>query len=488
VQVQLSQRLFASYLRRPYTFHLQYNSAQLIQNVINNVDWLTFDVILPGMMMLAELFVFLGLCSLLVANEPLGALIVVIALGATAWGFHRVTRARVLKWGEAYEYHQGMRIQHLQQSFGGIKEVKLLGRQAEFLERYRFHSKHSARARQLQSTLQQVPRLWLEWFAVTGLAILVVSMLVQGRALEAVVPTLGLFAAAALRLMPSVSRILGAAQSLRYGLPAIDRLHAELSVSLPEAASAQGPIAPFHTALEMNRIAYSYPGAAEPALKDVSLAIRRGESVGFVGASGSGKSTLMDILLGLLRPGAGEVLVDGVSIQANLRNWQNQIGYIPQSIFLTDDTLRRNVAFGLPDEQIDDAAVQRAIQAAQLEELVASLPDGLETIVGERGIRLSGGQRQRVGIARALYHGPGVLVMDEATSSLDNETEREVIEAVSRLRGGRTIVMIAHRLTTVAGCDRLYLLEAGKVKDQGSFEDLAARQEHLRALPAAASK
>jgi ABC-type multidrug transport system fused ATPase/permease subunit len=227
-------------------------------------------------------------------------------------------------------------------------------------------------------------------------------------------------------------------------------------------------VAPLRHTLELHRVSFTYPAAHAPSLTDLSLTVRRGESVGFVGASGAGKSTLVDIVLGLLASEAGEVWVDGKNIQTNLRNWQDQIGYVPQSIFLTDDTLRRNVAFGLANEQIDEAAVWRAIRAAQLDELVHTLPQGLDTVVGERGIRLSGGQRQRIGIARALYHDPGVLVLDEATSSLDTTTERGVIQAVNALRGDKTVLIVAHRLSTVEHCDRLYRLEQGKVIEEGT--------------------
>lgn len=474
VQVQLSQRLFTTYLRQPYMFHLQRNSAQLIRNVITEVSLFTGNGILPGLLLITESLVLLGLCSLLLIVEPLGALIVLSVLGTAAWGFNRVTRTHIARWGEARQYHEGLRIQHLQQGLGGAKDVKLLGRETDFLEQYRVHNAEGARVGRLQLTLQQLPRLWLELLAVSGLAILVFSMLAQGRVLEAVLPTLGMFAAAAFRLMPSVNRVLGSVQSLRYGLPVIDLLHTEINLVTPEDTSTHSPITLFQIALELSQITYAYPSAAQPALKDVSLAIQRGESVGFIGTSGAGKSTLVDILLGLLTPDTGEVRVDGKDIQVNLRNWQDQIGYVPQSIFLTDDTLRRNVAFGLPNEQIDDTAIQRAIQAAQLEDFVASLPDGLETLVGERGIRLSGGQRQRIGIARALYHDPAVLVLDEATSSLDTATEHDVMQAVRALQGTKTIIIIAHRLSTVAHCDRLYRLERGRVVEEGAPDSMSA--------------
>jgi len=475
VRARLSQHLYTVYLHQPYTFHLQRNSAQLIRNVINEVDMFSGNGIMSSMILLTESLVLLGICSLLLVVEPLGALIVLSVFGTASWGFNRFTRTHIARWGEARQYHEGLRLQHLQQGLGGAKDVKLLGREIEFLAQYHRHNVQTARAGQLQTTIQQFPRLWLELLAVSGLAIVVISMLAQGRALEAVLPTLGMFAAAAFRLMPSVNRVLGAVQSLRFTLPVIDVLHGEKNLVQPqEDTRTHSPIEHFEVALELSQITYAYPGAAQPALKDVSLAIQRGESVGFIGTSGAGKSTLVDILLGLLTPDTGEVRVDGKDIHANLRNWQDQIGYVPQSIFLTDDTLRRNVAFGLPNEQIDDAAVQHAIQAAQLEDFVANLPDGLETLVGERGIRLSGGQRQRIGIARALYHDPAVLVLDEATSSLDTATEDDVMQAVRALQGTKTIIIIAHRLSTVAHCNRLYRLQRGRVVEEGAPDNMSA--------------
>jgi ABC-type multidrug transport system fused ATPase/permease subunit len=484
VQAQLSQQLFTVYLCQPYTFHLRRNSAQLIGNAVTEVTMFVQNGMIPGMLLLTESLVVLGLFSLLLVVEPLGALIVVGVLGTASWGFHRLTRGRITLWGAARQHHDGLRIQHLQQGLGGVKDVILLDRGSDFLAQYRVHNTETARVGGLQYTLQQFPRLWLELLAVSGLAILVISMLEQDRALEAVLPTLGLFAAGAFRLMPSINRIMGAVQSLRYGLPVIDLLHEELNLAIPKLADTRSLLNPFRDVLELSRITYTYPGAAEPTLKDVSLAIQRGESVGFIGASGAGKSTLVDIILGLLAPEIGEVRVDGNDIQANLRNWKNQIGYVPQSIFLTDDTLRRNVAFGLANEQIDDAAVQRAIRAAQLEEFATSLPDGLETFVGERGIRLSGGQRQRIGIARALYHDPAVLVLDEATSSLDTETERDVMQAITALQGSKTILIIAHRLSTVEHCNRLYRLHEGRLVEDGAPNMVAPHKPKRKVMPA----
>jgi ABC-type multidrug transport system fused ATPase/permease subunit len=465
VQAQLSQRLFAVYMHQPYTFHLQRNSAQLIFSIINEVSTVNGNGLMPFMTLLTESFVMLGLCTLLVVVEPKGALIAGAVLCAAAWGFHRLTATRILRWGYIRQQHEGLRVQHLQQGLGGAKDVKIFGRENEFIEEYRLHNILTAQVQQNEATMQQIPRLWLELLAVIGLAILVISMLAQDRALEAVLPTVGLFAAAAFRLMPSVNRVLGALHSLHYGLPMLNNVYNEINLSIPEVSLIQKNIADFRVEIELNRVTYTYPGGTESALKEVSLVIKHGESIGFIGTSGAGKSTLVDILLGLLSPDTGEVKVDGNNIQENLRSWQDQIGYVPQTIYLTDDTLRRNVAFGLPSEQIDDASVQRAIQAAQLEDFVSSLPDGLETLVGERGVRLSGGQRQRIGIARALYHDPAVLVLDEATSSLDTDTENGVMQAVTALHGRKTILIVAHRLSTIEGCDRVYRMEDGRLVD-----------------------
>jgi ATP-binding cassette, subfamily B, bacterial PglK len=464
VKVQLSQRLFTLYLRQPYAFHLQRNSAELLLNVLHRVGTFIAHGVQPGLTLLTESLVLLGMCGLLLYFEPLGTLIVIGMFGIVVGGSHSFLRDYFKRWGTGVQYHEGLRIQHLQQGLSSVKDLKLLGREFNFLEQYRVHNEQSASFEQKQATLQALPRLWLEFLAVFSLVILVVSMVSRGHSLETVLPTLGLFAIAAFRLLPSVNRLYNSVQLLRYGLAVTDILYAEFNLPSQEVARIHSPGNHKFGELEMDGVTFTYQGGAKPTLNNIFLTIKQGESVGFIGGSGAGKSTLVDILIGLLTPDAGEVRVDKINIQENLRNWQNQIGYVPQAIFLTDDTLRRNVAFGLSDEQIDDAAVQRGIQAAQLESYVATLPDGLETIVGERGIRLSGGQRQRIGIARAIYHDPSVLVLDEATSSLDTAIDYEVMQAVRAMQGTKTILIIAHRLSTVTHCDRLYRVEQGGVK------------------------
>jgi ATP-binding cassette, subfamily B, bacterial PglK len=394
-------------------------------------------------------------------------------MGLAAWMFSLATRGRVGRWGLARQHHEGVRLQRLQEALGGAKDVMLLGREAEFLKQYEVHNSASAALAQRQATVVQLPRLWIELLAVLALVIVVFTMLAQGRELTTLVPTLGLFAIAGFRLMPSVNRVLMAAQGFRYGRPTIDILHDELERAVPQNRQSGGAATEFRRELRLSGVGYTYPAAGVPALEDASIVITPGEAVGIVGPSGAGKSTLVDVCLGLLTPTVGTVTLDGADIRQDLRAWQDQIGYVPQSVYLSDDTLKRNIAFGLADEEIKEPAVWRAIQDAQLEEFVRALPNGLLTFVGERGTSLSGGQRQRVGIARALYHDPAVLVLDEATSALDTTTERGVLDAVSALHGRKTVLIVAHRFSTVAACDRIIRLQAGRVAKEGRPEAMA---------------
>jgi len=476
LQVDFSQRLFAAYLNQPYAFHLQRNSAQLIRTTVGQVAELA-SVVQQGLLLLAELSAIIGISLLLFLVEPVGASVVVSTLGLAGWGFSRASRARIHRWGADRQHHEVRKLQHIQQGLGAAKDVILLGRASDFLERFRLHSAGSARAGQLQAFLQALPRLWLEMLSVVGLAALVLVFIAQGKPFEALFPIVGLFGAAAFRLMPSVNRILAAGQVVRFSLPVIESLQAEVELlDATPAPRSRSPL-PFTRALTVDRVGYCYAGSNVQVLRDVSLSIERGTSVGLVGGSGAGKSTLVDIILGLLTPQRGSVMVDGVDIQGNIRGWQDQIGYVPQSIFLTDDTIRRNVAFGISNDQIDEVAVRRAIRAAQLDQFVADLPDGLDSVVGERGVRVSGGQRQRIGIARALYHDPPVLLLDEATSSLDTATERGVIDAVRALQGDKTILIVAHRLSTVEHCSRLLRLEAGSIVEVQERASLNAGHE-----------
>ena len=468
VEARLSLRLFTIYLRQPYAFHLQQNSALLIQNVITEVGVFTNNVVTPTLQLITESLVIVAICIMVVLVDPVGSIIIISIFGLTGFGFMSLTKKRMTHWGEIRQLHDGMRLLHLQQGLGGAKDVKLLGRDSEFLHRYKVHTNARASVVQLNATVQQLPRLLMELLTIAAFALLVITTLAQGGAIGDIIPKMGLFAVAAFRLIPSINRILGASQALKYCSPVIDILQKELALPVDETNKPETASKSFNNQLVLQNISYTYPTAPSPALNNISLTIKQGTSVGFIGKSGSGKSTLVDILLGLLTPYSGSIEADGLDIQENIRGWQNQIGYVAQSIYLTDDTLRKNIAFGLPTEDIDEESVKKAISAAYLTEFVEELPEGLDTIVGERGVRLSGGQRQRIGIARALYHNPSILVLDEATSALDIATEKEVMEAVNALQGSKTIIIVAHRLSTIEKCDTVYNLQNGKVESHGT--------------------
>lgn len=462
-QSEMAQKLFAIYLKQPYTFHLQHNTAHLMRNVQSEIGMFINGFIIPALMILAEVMVVVGLLFLLMLVEPLGTLAVAAVICITGGAFYLLIQHRLLSWGQQRQFHEGVRIKLLQEGFGGVRDVKLLSREADFLHQYAVHTQKSMKMGRRQYVMLQAPRLWLELLAVVGLAVLISVMTLQGKPLDNFIPILALFAAISFRLMPSANRIIGAVQQLRFSVPVIKLLSREFRLEQKIVQTTLTKKKPFSHKLELVDVSYQYPGTEKLALDRVTLTIRKKEIVGFVGESGSGKSTLIDLMLGLLAPISGAILMDGQDITHDPRPWQSQVGYVPQTIFLSDDTLKRNVAFGIAERDIDDAAVIRAIKTAQLESFVAELPDGLGTIVGERGVRLSGGQRQRIGIARALYHDPSILVLDEATSALDNHTEAEVMKAVEALQGEKTVLIVAHRLTTVKSCNKIYRVDRGRI-------------------------
>ena len=473
VSGRLSQSLFSTYLRQPYMFHLQRNSSTLMRNAKNATAIVTCGVD-PFLVLLTDGLVAIAMFALLIAVEPVGTLAVLLVFGLSTFVFQRTTRRRIDNWGYQVDYHETKILQHLQEGFGGAKDVKVLGRENEFLSQHEKHLGESIRINRIYNVILTLPRSFMEIITIVGLCLLVVSMVVRGRELADIVPILGLFAAAAFRVMPSINRLLMATQTLIFNRSIIASVYQDFLLDSPDSLTVKSNTK-FASQLELMDVSFQYPTAATASLQNVSLVVKRGEAVGFVGPSGAGKSTLVDVILGLFAPTSGVVKVDGQDVQQNLRNWQNQIGYVPQAIYLTDDTLRRNVAFGLNDENIDDNLVRDAIRLAQLEEFVATLPEKLDTVVGERGVRLSGGQRQRIGIARALYHNPSVLVLDEATSSLDTPTEHGVMQAVQALQGSKTVLIVAHRLSTVEYCDRLYKIENARITEEGTFDEVVQR-------------
>jgi len=461
VQEGLSRRLFATHLARPWAAHLATNSADLVRG-ISEMDKLA-TACTSFLLAFAELLVLAGVVGLLVWFEPLGAVAVGLLTAAVTWVLVRLTRARLFDAGDRVQACTSAGVRQLQQAAAGMKEVLLLRCAPAIEAEYAAAAAGLAQARRDQAFLVQVPRLWYELAAVVALATLTAVLAAQGKPTEAMLPALALFAAAAFRTLPSINRIAVGLQTVAFLTPAILALRRELADEPGAAPSRPARPLAFRDAIRLEAVSFRYPGTDADALDRIDLSIPHGSAVGIAGGSGAGKSTLVDLILGLLTPSAGRIAVDGTDIATNLAGWQALVGYVPQAIHLADDTIRRNVAFGVPDRAIDDAAVARALSAARLDDFVASLPHGVETTVGERGVRLSGGQRQRIGIARALYRDPEVLVLDEATSALDTATEAEVMAAVNSLHGVKTLVIVAHRLSTVAECDVVYRVEAGRL-------------------------
>jgi ATP-binding cassette, subfamily B, bacterial PglK len=462
IKAYLSATLFEKYLRSPYDFHLQQNSGHLIRNLTVEVQQLVGNVLNPTVMLATELTVMMSLAVMLFLFEPIGAAVLFLVMGMAMYAFQQTTKKHLKTWGNERQKHEGFRIQKAQEGLGGVKDVKLLGREADFIANYSLHNLNASLVERKQNALSQIPRLWLETIGVMGLTLLVVIALQHTDTPATVIPTIGLFAAAAFRILPSANRVLNSLQSLRYADVVVKLMLKELAKDTEKEVAEKNSIA-FDYKIELRNVSYVYPNAKTTSISDVCLAINKSESIGLVGTSGAGKSTLVDLILGLLKPTSGAIYVNGVDVATGMRSWQDKIGYVQQSIFLSDDTLKRNIAFGLKDEDIDDELIKQAIKASQLEQFIETLPNGVNTFVGERGIRLSGGQRQRIGIARALYHNPPVLVFDEATSALDNETEVEVMDAIKALKGTRTMIIIAHRLSTIEHCDKVYRLDNGYV-------------------------
>lgn len=494
-QVHLSRRLFKAYLHSPYAYHLDKNTAQQLRNVNDEVRMSFGHVIIPLFTLAVEFSVVAVLGLMLLLVEPVVAPVAMASFGLLSYSFYRVVRKKSAYYGEEQQHHGGLMIQWVQQGLGGIKESKLAGCEDYFLDHYQVSSARYARSMRFHRFIKELPRTVIETFGLGGMILVVVLLVARGQDMEAILPVLGLFAVAAVRLLPSMTRIIAAVTSIRHFRPSLELIASDLASleSLPTSTSKstlrsenvhenegnkkEEDALVLHKELRFEKVSYSYPGEKKRAIKDLSLCIERGERVAFVGPSGAGKTTVVDLLLGLLTPERGAITVDNRSITTNLRSWQDRLGYIAQPTYLLDDSIRRNIAFGIPDDEINDDHLWEAITDASLADLIGQLPQGLDTRIGEGGIRFSGGQRQRIGIARALYKKPDLLVLDEATSALDNQTESEITAAISALSREKTVVLIAHRLSTVRNCDQLFFLSQGELLDQGTFEELLFRNQ-----------
>jgi ATP-binding cassette, subfamily B, bacterial PglK len=485
-QHELSCRLFQSYLSSPYEFHLKYNSSELLRNIKLIVTVIS-GVLIPLIIAVTELMIVFFIFLLLVWVDSTSAMLVTLGLGVFLWGYHSLTKTKMTLFGEEHKYHEGKTYQQVYQSFSSIKEIKVLGLEKFFNEAFSNHVKKYTQAYSRATVFTQSGKFIFETVGVSVLLGVMALSLSSGENPNTALVEFSLFAVALVRLMPTVSRLSWAFTQIKFGIPSLNEVFDQLKIcekrnkKKPSQKIIAGKLI-YEDQIEFCKVSYRYEGAEKLSLDAVSFVIPKNSTVGLVGSSGAGKTTAVDLTLGLLKPLSGDIFVDGKDIHESLFSWQQQIGYVPQSIYLLDDTVRNNVAFGMEYLHISDEKVWMALRLAQLEFFVSELPNGLDTLVGEDGVRFSGGQRQRIGIARALYHEPQVVIMDEATAALDNETELAFMSSIEGLYGERTIILVAHRMTTVEKCDTIFFFSDGRLIASGSYDFLFSTNPEFRQM------
>lgn len=465
-RLELSGRLMRNYMKKPYPFHLEKNSSEILRSVTSDVNNL-YELVMDVIDLVSNLLIIAMLAVYLLYTDVVITLVVAALLGLCSYFYFAIMRKRTVDYGKQNQIYNGKMIQAVNQALGGIKEIKVLARENYFVRAYEENGRYYASSLKKSQFYRNAPKYLIETVCVCGVLATILVKLQMGADVQELVPQLSVFAMAAFRLLPSVNQVNNLLNGILFLKPSIDRIYEDLQEAgakknerPPERDYRRLPAA---DAVRFEHVTFRYPGTEKEILSDLSVELPLKKSIGLVGSSGAGKTTFMDLLLGLLSPDQGRICYGDSDIRDYPDAWGHKLGYIPQSIYLADDTIRRNVAFGIPDSEISEAKVRRALEEAQLLEFVDGLDDGLDTMVGESGVRLSGGQRQRIGIARALYQQPEILVLDEATSALDTETEQAVMEAVERFRGRCTLLMIAHRTSTLENCDQIYRLEDGKL-------------------------
>ena len=468
IQENISTRLYRTYLDQPYSFHLQRNSGEIISNTITEAMQFAQGLIAPMIFIITDFLIICCISILLLYVEPVGALSILLIFFIGSFAMYFFSKKRSEKWGEKRQEQEVNRIKSAQQGLSGIKEVKLHSFEEVFSGFFTNSTNISLNSGMKQTTLQGMPKIFFEMLTVLSISLLIFILYSSGINSSELISILGVFALAAFKLLPSVSRLVTNFQALKFARPVIKKIKDELKLEFKTSNNDMNEPIEFKEKLLIENISFKYEGADEAAINDITFDIDNGNSIGIIGTSGAGKSTLVDIILGLLLPTKGSIKIDGVDlISKNLTSWQKNIGYVSQHIYLLDDTFKNNVAFGLSEDEIDDHKLNNAIKLSQLDEFIKTLPKGINTSVGESGVRISGGQRQRIGIARALYNNPSVLVLDEATSALDNQTEKSVMRAINKIQGDKTIIIIAHRLSTVQNCDLIIELDNGSISRKG---------------------
>jgi ABC-type multidrug transport system fused ATPase/permease subunit len=484
-QVRMGSRMIGYFMRKPYTYHLQHNTSEVVRSVTSDVSSM-FGLISCLFTLISDGLTALALIIYLFSIDTMLTLILSCAIALCSALYFLLVKKRIRTAGQENRKIYAKMLRAVHQAVGGIKEVKVMGRETYFEECYTKYGEEYVERNRVYAVLSAIPNRLIETCCVCGVLGVIAFKIASGDNLVSVVPTLSAFAVACIKLLPSANSINGAINGISFQAPCVESIYDEIIESEQyekrlalEAAEKLQKNGEIHVApnsdVQLRHIEFTYPNMDKPVLQDINMTIPSGASIGIVGVTGAGKTTLVDIILGLLEPQKGSVCYGGMDIRQDYRQWQSRIGYIPQNIYMIDDSIRNNVALGVYEEKIDDAQVWQALEDAQLADFVRGLKEQLDTVIGERGVRISGGQRQRIGIARALYYNPEILFFDEATSSLDNETERNVMEAINSLSGRKTMIIVAHRLTTIEKCDKVYRVIDGGIEDASSAPDPAVR-------------
>ncbi len=483
-EARTTTELLDRYMRAPYWIHLERNSAEFLRTLMDSISQAYSSYVLGTVNLLSEAVVASVIIIVLIVIQPAAAIAAAVYFLIAGLLYVRLIAKRSTDAGLVLNEQSMRSLKTANQALGGVKEVKIRNRHAYFVTQYSEARHEMAKAKRLVSFLTEFPKYVLEVIFITGVGLLSLVVVVRSTSQD-VLGLLALFVAAGFRLLPSLIKMMASFSTIRTGRKGFDLVVADL-IAFPDTAADHSEFDPEPMPIEhqlmVDDISFSYATNQAPVLDHVSFTVNRGESLGVVGASGAGKSTLVDLLLGLHLPDSGSILVDGHDVQTNLPGWQSRIGLVPQDVYLLDDTLMTNIAFGMDESDIDRDLLRQVVDQAQLTEFVDSLPNGLDSIVGERGMRISGGQRQRIGIARSLYAQPSLLILDEATSALDNETELRISETINSLHGTLTMIVVAHRLSTIRKCDRILFLKNGVVRDIGTFDELVARDSEFENL------
>ncbi len=473
-EYSMGKRLVERYLHQPYAWFLNRHGADLGMKILSEIINIIGSAVVPMMLLISHGAVTIVFVALLFFIDWKLTTIVALGLSAVYLTIFLATRGFLVRSGEIRLEANQQRYKSLTEGFSAVKDIKVAGVEETFIQKFTQPALLYARLNAKAQIINQLPRYALEAASFGGILVMVLYLMARGVSFNQALPILTLYALAGYRLMPAIQQIYSALTQLSFATASLDAVHEDLiKLTIVNSNHGKTPIK-LKREVKVSKIGFSYPDTEAPALSDMSFTIPARSTIGLVGSTGSGKTTALDLILGLLEPDTGSVLIDGIEVNKNnRRNWQKSIGYVPQQVFLADDTIAANIAFGVEPAEINQATVEQASKVANLHDFVTKqMPDQYHTTIGERGIRLSGGQRQRIGIARALYHNPQVLILDEATSALDNITEQLVMDAIFNLSKKITVIMVAHRMTTVMGCDKIILFDKGKVKGIGTFDEL----------------